>query len=47
MYIYREREQIKLTQISNYQFHVYTFIRLTYCKPDECVNMKLIFAYLS
>ena len=29
IYISIYREQIKLTQVSNYLFHVYTFIRLT------------------
>ena len=26
------RKEIKLTQVSNYKFHVYTFIRFTICE---------------
>ena len=32
IFIYRTNEQMKLTQVSNYWFHVHTFIRIKICE---------------
>ena len=42
IFIHRTNEQMKLTQVSNYWFHVHTFIRIKICEMLNANSLNIL-----